>query len=242
HHEHRHTDADKTRSQCISKARLVQELVEPHQGHQSEHEAGDLRVMPGGGEDAVDYQQGIVQRTGAKKNPGEAYKDKHTQLLHQSRDLRPVKGGPLQLTRDHHAQRVEGSPDEEGPGRPVPDAGDEEGQKQVAIHVERAVFVSAERNINVVPEPGGKADVPARPEIPQSGGEVGIVEVQNQMKAHELRDAAGHIRVTAEVEENLPAKGGGGQDQRRRAVRLRVVIDAFDIERKVIGKRQFLEQ
>src|SRR5207249_5713767 len=62
------------------------------------------------------------------------------------------------------------------------------------------------------------------------------------MKAHEPGDTAGHVRVTAEVEEDLPAKGDSGQDQPRRAVRLRVVIDAFDIERKVIGQRQFLEQ
>src|SRR5439155_1224768 len=108
---------------------------------------------------------------------------------------------------DHHAQRVEGSPDEEGPGRPVPDAGDEKGQKQIPVHVESPVFVSSERNIDVVPEPGGKADVPARPEIAQPGGEVGIVEVQNQMETHELRDAAGHVRVTAEVEENSARAG-----------------------------------
>src|SRR2546430_12818340 len=97
---------------------------------------------------------------------------------------------------------MESSPDEEGPGRTVPDAGNEEGQKQIPVHVEGAVFVSSERNIDIVPEPGRKADVPARPEIAQPGGEVGIVEVQNQMKAHELGDAAGHVRVAAEVEES----------------------------------------
>src|SRR5437588_302678 len=78
--------------------------------------------------------------------------------------------------------------------------------------------------------------------ITQPGGEVGIVEVQNQMEAHELRDATGHVCVATEIEENLPAVGDGGEDQRRRAVRLWVVIHTFDIERKVIGQRQFLEQ
>src|SRR6266511_4757026 len=108
--------------------------------------------------------------------------------------------------------------------------------------MERAVFVSSERDIDVIPEPGGQADVPARPEVAQAGGQVGIVEIQNQIKTHELRQAAGHVGVAAEVEENLPGEREGRQHQCRRAESPGIVIHALDIKREVVGQGEFLEQ
>src|SRR5437660_2550026 len=176
-HENRHSDADDVGLENLPEARLVEELVEPGHGHQDEHERRHLRVAPGCREDAVHNQQRFVQRACPEENPRKAEEDEHAELFRQPRHSLLVKGGPFQLARDHDSGRVENSPDDEGPGRTVPDAGDEEGEKQISISLERAVFVSAERNIDVIPEPGGDADVPARPEIAKTSGEIRIVEV-----------------------------------------------------------------
>src|SRR6185437_14628978 len=147
-----------------------------------------------------------------------------------------------QFPGDDHAQTVQRPPDHEVPVRSVPDAGNEKGDEQIPAGVKGPATVPAEGNIDVVAEPGGQADVPARPEFAQAGGEVGIVEVQDEMEAHQLRHAASHVRVAAEVEKDLPPEGDGCEHQRRRAERLRIFIDPLDVERKEVGQRQFLEQ
>src|SRR5882762_2004422 len=124
----------------------------------------------------------------------------------------------------------------------MPDAGDEKGKKQISIGAERATLVSSEWNINVIPEPGGETDVPARPEIAETGGEVGIVEVQNQIEAHELRQAARHVGVAAEVEENPPGQRERRHHQSGRAKSLGIIVPAFDGKREIVGQREFLEQ
>src|SRR5262245_29936414 len=98
------------------------------------------------------------------------------------------------------------APNHKSPVCPVPDAGNEKGTEQVPIRKPRPASVAAERNIDVVPEPRRQTDMPALPELAQTGREVRIIEVQNKIEPHELRHAAGHVRVAAEVEEDLPAE------------------------------------
>src|SRR5438093_684354 len=111
---------------------------------------------------------------------------------------------------------MQGSPDNERPRGPVPDAGDHHGQEHVAIGAPRAAAAATQREIEIILEPGGQADVPAIPEITQTGGSIWIVEVEHEAKTHELGNAASHIRVAAEIEVYLPAECDGRQDQRRR--------------------------
>src|SRR6185503_15484570 len=106
----------------------------------------------------------------------------------------------------------------------------------------RAAAASAQRDIDVIAEPGGEADVPARPEFAQAGGQVGIVEIEDQVEADHFCDAAGHVGVAAEIEEDLPGEGDGRQCERGGIVRTGVVINPLDIEREVVGQREFLEQ
>src|SRR6185312_16748255 len=91
-------------------------------------------------------------------------------LLDDHGNALAIDAGSLQLAREHHAQGVEDAPDRECPGRAVPDARDQERDEQIAIGEERAAAASAERDVNVIAEPGGEADVPARPEFAQPGG------------------------------------------------------------------------
>ena len=76
---------------------------------------------------------------------------------------------------------------------------------------------------------------------PRPVARYGIVEIQDQVEAHQLGHAAGHVRVAAEVEEDLPAERNGGQEQGRCAEIRRVVINPLHVERQIVGQRQLLE-
>src|SRR5882724_3603606 len=134
------------------------------------------------------------------------------------------------------------SPNCESPGRAMPNPGKQKCQEEISVSIERSTTVSTQGDVNVIAKPTRKADVPARPEFPQSGGQIRIVEVQNQIEAHHLGHAARHIGVTAEIKKYLPTERHGGGDERRRAECLWVFINSLDIERKVVGQRHFFEK
>src|ERR1051325_7203581 len=124
----------------------------------------------------------------------------------------------------------------------MPDSRDEERDEQIAISLEGPAPTAAERDVDVIAKPGGKADVPARPEFAQAGGEVGVVEIEDQMETHDLGDAPGHVGVAAEIKKDLPAKSHRGQYKRRRAARPGIVVDPLGVERKIVGEGQLLEE
>ena len=62
---------------------------------------------------------------------------------------------------------------------------------------------AAERNIDIVPEPAAKRDMPAPPEFCQRGGAVRILEVRIKIKAEELYHADRHVGIAAEVKIKL---------------------------------------
>ena len=67
-------------------------------------------------------------------------------------------------------------------------------------------LVPAQRNVDVVAQPGGEADVPAPPELADVGGEVGKPEVQHQLEAEPARRAARDVGVAGEVAVDLEAR------------------------------------
>src|SRR5205823_9784682 len=117
------------------------------------HQGGNLRVLPCGGADALDNEEGIVQRFGAEKDPGKRNEGEHTGLLQQPGHSLPVKCRALQLARDQHPESVQSAPDSEGPGSAVPDAGNEKGDEQIAISVQGPVASSPKRYIHIVAKP-----------------------------------------------------------------------------------------
>src|SRR5678815_2692167 len=242
YHEYRQSNAHHTELQNWTEVRLVQELVKPDQKYECQHEHRDFRVVPNGSEDTLDNQQSVRQRSRAEEDPGEAHKSEDAELLDQLWHVLAIKGRSFQFPRDHHPKRVKDSPDDESPGGAMPYPGDEESKEEISVRVEGAVAAPAERNINVIPKPAREADVPSRPKFAQTGGKVRVVEIQNQIKAHELGDAAGHVRVTAEVEKDLPGESKCRQNQRGSAEGLGIVVNPLHIKRQIVRERQFLEQ
>ena len=63
--------------------------------------------------------------------------------------------------------------------------------------------VSAERDIQIIPEPAGQGDVPAAPKIPEGLGDVGVIKILKKLEAEHLSQPHGHVRVTGKVEIDL---------------------------------------
>ena len=70
--------------------------------------------------------------------------------------------------------------------------------------------VPAQRNVDVLPEPGAQSHVPAPPELRHAYGYVGAVEVLRELKAHHPSKSYGHQRIAAEIEVQLEGIAGHG--------------------------------
>ena len=97
----------------------------------------------------------------------------------------------------------------------MPDAGDEKDGKEVEQGAPPAFAVSAQRDVEVFPEPGAQRDVPPPPELGDRAGEVGEVEVFLHANPEQFAQADGDVRVGGKVVVNLQhiqkgdAPGGG---------------------------------
>ena len=54
----------------------------------------------------------------------------------------------------HQGRAVHGAPDHEIPGRAVPKAAEQHRDEEIAVTLELAVPVAAERDVEIVPQPG----------------------------------------------------------------------------------------
>src|SRR6185369_1280328 len=240
--QHGASDADPAGVENLFEARLVGELIKPNHPHQQEHERRNLWIAPGTREDPREDQGGVAQRFGSEENPGEANEEERCQLFGQAWHAFAIKCRPLQFARDENSGRVQHAPNHKRPGRPMPDSRNEKGEEQIAVGEERSPAVSAERNIDIVAEPGGKADVPSGPEIAQASREIRIVKIEHQVEAHHFRHSARHVGVAAEIEKDLPGESKGREEQRRSIKIPWMIVNALDVEREIIGQRQLLEE
>lgn len=102
---------------------------------------------------------------------------------------------------------VQQAPDDKIPTGSVPESAQEKDQKEVERSALFAAPVSAQRDIQVVSEPAGKGNVPPAPELAERAGDVGIIEVDAQLKAEKSPKADGHVRVAGKVKIDLQAIG-----------------------------------
>ena len=73
----------------------------------------------------------------------------------------------------------------------------------------RGHSVSAQGDINIIPEPGAKRNVPSAPEFRSTSGDIGIIEVFRKPEAHYPAYSDCHIAVARKVVVNLQGKGYG---------------------------------
>src|SRR5436309_9407476 len=103
------------------------------------------------------------------------------------------------------------APDHERPVRSMPQTSQQHGQKQVAISLIALFCATAQRDVQVVAKPGAQADVPSTPKLSHGGCQVGLAEVDHEVKSEQLSTAAGDVAVSAEVAIDLPCESIGSQ-------------------------------
>ena len=89
------------------------------------------------------------------------------------------------------------------PRRAVPQAGERKDDEQVQAGAAQPTAASAQRDIEIVPEPAGQRDMPPPPVFADRAGEIRVVEVFRQGDTEEFSDADGHIAVAGEVKIQL---------------------------------------
>ena len=70
---------------------------------------------------------------------------------------------------NHQSHTVEASPDNEHPRGAVPQARYEHGDEEVEVRTPTAATTAAKREVEIIAEPGGEADVPAVPKQAKIG-------------------------------------------------------------------------
>ena len=108
------------------------------------------------------------------------------------------------------------APRDEGPVRPVPEAGDQEHDHEVPIGGRCRAAIATERDVQVVAEPARQRHVPAPPELGDRARSVWPVEVLREADAEHEREPEGHVRVAAEVEVELDGVREHAHQRRRR--------------------------
>ena len=137
---------------------------------------------------------------------------------------------------------MEGAPDDEGPVGPVPQSAHQEDDERVTDNLRLRAAAAAQRNIHVIPEPGGQGNVPTPPEFGDIPAEIRDVEVPHQLDTEQLGCADGNIRIAGEVPVDLEGKKDGGQQQRAAALRLVGGKHLVHEDGAVIGNDHLLEQ
>lgn len=95
------------------------------------------------------------------------------------------------------------SPEDESKTGAVPESGKEEYDYQIQVGSVFTFFVTAQRDIEILPEPGSQRDMPPAPELGNGRGHVGISEVLQEFESEHLAETDSHIRISREIVINL---------------------------------------
>src|SRR5262245_17501523 len=89
----------------------------------------------------------------------------------------------------------------------MPQTAQQHRQHQVDVGPQCAAAVPAQRDIQIIAQPGGETNVPAPPKIAWVGGEIGLPEVDHQIEAHQLGQTQGDVAVAGEIAVDLQGEG-----------------------------------
>ena len=166
-----------------------------------QHRSGAGRqsqVAPEGGDALLAKDQ--PADVGQHKHEGDPQNFRAGKCLERRRD----HPGGKAINQDEDS--IVQAPEDKVPRRAVPEAGQKKDDQNIGRRPRRADVGAAERDVNVVANPGGQRDVPAPPEIRRGFREVGVIEVLDQLKSEQSRCAAGDVGVCGEIGVNLHAE------------------------------------
>ena len=163
---------------------------------------------------AADHLQRLPETVCPENDPGRHGQEKGARRLDDMLQIRSLLyfGCAVEALPDavrklsgNLVKRVEKAPEQEFQGPAVPDPAHGEGQHEVHILEKLPAPVSAQRNVDIVPEPCTQRDMPSSPEVFYGRGKIGMVKVTDHIDPHAPGRPAGHIGAGHEVRVELDA-------------------------------------
>ena len=138
-----------------------------------------------------------------KDHPADAHQQKCPDMPQHARQAVPLQQAEQErLLRDEQDQ-IKQAPQDKIPRSPVPQSRQQPYNGKVEVLTCPSAAVAAERDVHVLPEPGGQRDVPAPPEIRDAGRHIGVAEVLRELKAEHTPQSDCHIRISGEIKVNM---------------------------------------
>ena len=130
------------------------------------------------------------------------------------------------------------TPEHKIPARAVPQATQQHGNHEISHIAWKRTTRTAQRDVEVIPEPARQSNVPALPKFLHAAADVRIEKVAWQGYTKHAGESDGHLAVTGKIEINLQGKGQRFRCGRKALPRRR--HDAFrrrrDLDRKGLAR------
>ena len=104
---------------------------------------------------------------------------------------------------NHQKNKEVQSPEDEVPCGAMPETGQKPYHKDIKKLSAAFDTVAAQRDVNIIAEPGAEGDVPTPPEFGDAFGDVRIVKVLWEIETQHPAQTNRHQRITAEIKINL---------------------------------------
>ena len=144
--------------------------------------------------------------------------EKHPEYIHEEechngrRDIRNCPAGMLfeytfyPHSVDQNSHTVQSAPEQKQPAGSMPDAAYDKDNQQIYTGADDTVFVSAERNVEIVHHKPAQRHMPPAPERLKIGGFIRRVEVERKFYVEKFTYSHCHIAIAAEVKIKLERK------------------------------------
>ena len=101
--------------------------------------------------------------------------------------------------------------------------------------------VAAERNINIIPEPGGQGNMPAAPEFLDGKGKIGAFEIRHQTNPEHPGAADGNVGVTRKITVDFDCEHQGSDDKSESHITVHIVEKLVHGDCECIGDNELFE-
>ena len=157
------------------------------------------------GKHAGKHDTCLPQRFSPEQNKSENYHQHDIDMTGDtSRDsFFQFSGGNDSHILQDGKQPVPQTPENKCPVRPVPQTGGQKDDEFVEVRPQLAAVTASERDIKIVPEPGGQGDMPPSPEFLDRRGGIRIIEIFQEPEPEDPSHTDGHVAVPAEVKIDL---------------------------------------
>ena len=127
--------------------------------------------------------QGVGQKgrvTEMKEHPAQVHHEKCVEPAQDAGEF--VQDLPQPEFLDHQQDAVIQAPEQKVPSGSVPEAGEAPDDENIPHPLGAADPTAPQRDVDVIPKPGGEGDMPPPPKLRGRAGEIGVVEVLQEVE------------------------------------------------------------